>query len=77
MPADAAEAIPPEEPLPGDDYLIAPLVVTRLCPKCSRPTPHRQRFDSSRGWVLIVCRRCGTERRATVIGARPWESARH
>lgn len=56
----------PGDPLPGDDFLTGPLVLTRLCGRCSRPEPHRQRYDTDWGRVLLVCLRCGREAVATV-----------
>lgn len=61
---------------PGDEYLMAPLEVSRLCPDCSRWTTHRQRFDAAWGRVYLICLRCGGKRRATIIGGE-WRNNLH
>ena len=65
---------PPGAWMEGDGYLTGQIEVTRRCPRESRDAPHRQVYDGTRGWVLLVCRTCGYDRRATVIGARAWRS---
>jgi ribosomal protein S14 len=55
-------------PLPGDQNLIAPLMVTRQCFRCARPEAHRQVWDSVWGRILLRCLRCGREVEAVVTG---------
>ena len=61
---------PGEARLPGDEFLIGPLVVSRRCPRCDLEVDHRQRYDPTWAEVFLDCRRCGLARRATPVGAR-------
>lgn len=60
----------PEDPLPGDHLLQGPLILSRLCTRCARPEPHRQRWDPDWGRILLRCLRCGREVEGVVTGRR-------
>lgn len=58
----------PEDPLPGDEFLIHPLIVSRLCVRCARHTLHRQVYDRVWARILLRCLRCYREVEAVVTG---------
>ena len=57
----------PEDRLPGDEYLMGQIVMTRSCGDCSRPTTHRQVYDSEWGTPALACWRCGMTKPCSVI----------